>query len=136
MAKLNVFTDGGSRGNPGKAASAFVVIDENGNKLFFDSAYIGIATNNTAEYKALIMALTWLSSTHQSIDEIVVHSDSELMVFQLTGKYRVKDANILTLWNEAKKLLTTINCPVKFIRVPRASNSLADELVNTCLDSN
>lgn len=136
MAKLKVFTDGGSRGNPGKAASAFVVIDENDNTLFTDSAYIGIATNNTAEYKALIMALTWLSTNSTHTDEITVYSDSELMVFQLTGKYRVKDANISILWKEAKKLLATINNPVKFIRVPRASNSIADELVNTCLDAN
>lgn len=136
MTCLKVFTDGGSRGNPGKAASAFVVIDENDNTLFSDSAYIGIATNNTAEYRALIMALTWLSSNSALADEIKVYSDSELMVFQLTGKYRVKDVNISILWQEAKKLLATINCPVKFIRVPRASNLLADELVNTCLDAN
>jgi ribonuclease HI len=136
---VTIFSDGGSRGNPGKAASAFAIYNENKKLLHSDSKYLGITTNNVAEYNGVILALTWLTEEKRSFDfaqdDIRFCMDSELVVKQLSGVYKIKDQNLLQLAARVKKLITANNLKIKFVHVPRAENAYADSLVNENLDS-
>lgn len=130
-------TDGGSRNNPGLAAVGFIVFGEDGKILHQDGKAVGVATNNVAEYKALIEALKWLSKNNNSFpvaDRIVFRSDSELMVKQLTGEYRIKDVKLKPLAIEAQTLLRQLDLNYSFELIPREQNALADKLVNDALD--
>lgn len=134
--KVFVYTDGGSRGNPGHSGFGVVIYDDNRQLIAQISKYIGIATNNEAEYSALVEALMWLrdnSSLHQ-ITEVTFYSDSQLMVRQLQGRYKVKAPNILPLFNQAKTLLNSLNFNYQFSDIPREQNSLADQLANQAMD--
>lgn len=134
---LSVFTDGGSRGNPGASACAFVVMSPSNEILFQNGAYLGISTNNQAEYQGIIHALTWLQS-HDHPTAVNFFSDSELVVKQLTGLYRVKDIKILPLFNQVRELVRQLTAQsaamISFTHVPRSKNFLADQLVNSTLD--
>lgn len=132
---IEVFTDGGSRGNPGPSACAFVIIINN--KVFHqESKYLGITTNNEAEYQGLIMALDFLDkfdlSPYQRID---IKMDSELIIKQITGKYNIKNANLKSLYNKVVKLAKIIKIKINFKHIPRKLNYLADDLVNSRLNS-
>lgn len=129
---LTVFCDGGSRGNPGPAAWAFVIYKDK-QKLHEDSGYLGIATNNVAEYTALIEALTWLVEVHKD-DEIAVFMDSELAVKQLNGLYKVKNPKIRELYQVARTKGNVFQ-QIAFTHIPREKNWEADKLVNITLDS-
>lgn len=127
---IKVYTDGGSRGNPGKAASAFVVYKEN-DEIYSESKYIGITTNNQAEYQALYFALKYLVS--QGIFEAKIFSDSELMVKQIHKLYKVKDSGIQKIYNEVVGEISKFkNFEISHIK--REFNKVADSLVNKCLD--
>lgn len=130
--KIIIFTDGGARGNPGPAAIGAVV----GGKKYRE--YIGEATNNVAEYKAVIMALkkvNQLFSGDKTKDLILeINVDSELLCKQMTGEYRVKDVNLKNLFMEVWNLKQDFK-EVKFNLVPREKNKEADKLVNEELDS-
>lgn len=130
--KLNVFTDGGSRGNPGPAACAFVVKDSNNKILFWKGVYLEIATNNTAEYQGVIEALKYLI-TLENLGEVFFYLDSELVVKQLNGIYKIKDKNILQKVFEIRRLIS--NLSVNFSHIPREQNHEADKIVNDTLDS-
>lgn len=123
---LNIYTDGGAKGNPGPAAIGVVFEDASGKVIFEHSQSIGQATNNQAEYKAILYALRNAKRYHPV--KTVIHSDSELIVRQLQGKYKIEDKNIkdlfLTCWN---KKLEFDN--VEFKLIPRAQNKKADQLV-------
>lgn len=137
MKKIHVMTDGGSRNNPGNAAIGFVITDENNMLLYQEGKAIGIATNNVAEYSALIESIKWLEKNKNNFPvpvEIVFHSDSELLVNQMTGRYKVKDLKLKTLVVEAHYLLTKLNILHTFIAIPREKNKPADKLVNDALD--
>ena len=127
-----IFSDGGSRGNPGPAACAFTVFD-NKKLIYKDSKYLGIATNNTAEYSAVILALKWLISegVARSID---FNLDSELVVRQLTGVYKIKNKDIMKYVLEIKELQRINNLEIVWTHVPREKNKIADKLVNEKLD--
>jgi ribonuclease HI len=127
------FSDGGARGNPGPAAIAFVVLSDNGQVLMSNSRFIGLRTNNQAEYEALIAALEAAVSLHA--DEIVCHLDSELVVRHLTGEYAVKNSALKKLWNKVQELNRHFK-KVSFISVPRTNRQIqkADALVNEALD--
>lgn len=129
--KYKVYTDGGSRGNPGNSAIGFVVL-HNDNEIFRYKKCIGIATNNIAEYTALIYALTYLKKTNIK-GEITCFLDSELVVKQLLGIYKVKDDKILKLFTIVKNLQVELKS-ITFVNVPRAQNKIADKLVNLALD--
>ncbi len=131
MQKLIVYTDGGARGNPGPAAIGFVIYDAAGKELKKFKHYLGIATNNQAEYRALIAALT--EAQNLGFTRLVCHLDSELVVRQLTGKYKIKEAGLKPLAAEALAL-TAKFLQVEFVHVPRHLNKLADQLVNEALD--
>ena len=137
--KLIIHTDGGSRGNPGPAASAFVVSDENNKVIASRGVYIGITTNNQAEYLAVANVMVWLNqylnrAAADSVSGVSLFLDSELVVNQLTGKYKIKSpqlAQIITQINIAKQKLSV---PVNFRYIPREQNKTADQLVNQTLD--
>jgi ribonuclease HI len=130
--KARLFTDGGARGNPGPAASAFVLEAEDGTVLEARGTAIGVATNNVAEYRALVDGLRRASELGMS--ELEVVSDSELLVKQMRGEYRVKNEALRALHREASTLAGTIGC-VTYTAVRREQNELADKLVNEALDS-
>ncbi len=124
--------DGGSRGNPGPAASAFVLTDSKGKRLLARAFFLGRATNNFAEYTAIHKALEAAKSLGAS--QITIYSDSELLVRQLNGQYKVKSEQIRSLYDEAISLLAEFeNWQVKHIF--RQDNKQADDLVNRALDA-
>ncbi len=129
---LHLFTDGGSRGNPGHAAIGCVLIDPNkGVTLAEHAERIGEETNNVAEYRALIKGLQ-MSRAYQP-NRLICHLDSELIVKQLNGEYRVKMHTLQPLFDEIKEL--TMELPdVVFTHIPREDNWRADALVNKALD--
>jgi ribonuclease HI len=130
--KARLFTDGGARGNPGPAASAYVLEAEDGTVLDARGEAIGVATNNVAEYRALIAGLARASEL--AVTELEVVSDSELLVKQMTGEYRVKNAALRELSLEAARLARQLG-RVRYSAVRREHNELADRLVNEALDA-
>ena len=129
--KARLFTDGGARGNPGPAAYGFVLEAEDGTVLAAEGAAIGVATNNVAEYSGLIAGLR--RALELAVPEVEVVSDSELMVKQLRGEYRVKNEALRQLYAEATRLERQLS-KVEYRHVRRAHNELADRLVNEALD--
>lgn len=132
---VNVYCDGGSRGNPGKAASAFVV--QKGKRVIFsDSKFLGKTTNNVAEYSAIAIALGWVSENKNQVgEEINFILDSELVVKQILGVYKVKNKKLKEIYLKIRKMLSETKLKTNFIRVEREKNKLADYLVNEKLDS-
>ena len=128
---LSVFCDGGSRGNPGHSAFGFVV-KKDGVTIKEGKNYIGIATNNFAEYTAIVEALRWLSENHKG-ESLKVFLDSQLAASQLSGIYKVKNANIRELLFSVRQLESNFG-NVSYTHVPRAENKEADRLVNEALD--
>jgi len=129
-AKLS--TDGGARGNPGPAAYGYVLEADDGTVLDARGETIGVATNNVAEYRALIAGLE--KAIELAIDELEVVSDSELLVKQMQGEYRVKNETLRELNDEANSLERKLG-RVRYTAVRREHNELADKLVNDALDS-
>ena len=130
--KARLSTDGGARGNPGPAAYGYVLEAEDGTVLAAHGEKIGVATNNVAEYSALIAGLE--KALELGLDEIEVVSDSELMVKQMTGQYRVKNEALQELWSRAGCLARRVGS-VDYTAVRREHNKLADQLVNEALDA-
>ncbi|MDP3888506.1 MAG: ribonuclease HI family protein [bacterium] len=132
--EISIYCDGGSRGNPGPAASAFVVFG--GSEIVHQSGKeIGITTNNVAEYSAVILALEWLKTQKLfSPSSINFFLDSELVAKQLTGHYRIKNAKLKILAVKVKSLEKEIGKNIFYRIIPRGKNSLADALVNEALD--
>jgi probable phosphoglycerate mutase len=130
--KARLSTDGGSRGNPGPAAYAYVLEAEDGTVLDARGQAIGIATNNVAEYRALVEGLR--RAVEIGIDELEVVSDSELLVKQMRAEYRIKNEALRTLAREAEDLAKQIG-RVTYTAVRREHNELADRLVNEALDA-
>ena len=129
--KARLSTDGGSRGNPGPAAYAFVLEAEDGTVLDARGETIGIATNNVAEYRALVAGLE--RAVKVAVSELEVVSDSELLVKQMRGEYKVKNRALQELVLEASHLARQIQ-RVTYTAVRREHNELADSLVNEALD--
>jgi ribonuclease H / adenosylcobalamin/alpha-ribazole phosphatase len=130
--RARLFTDGGARGNPGPAAYGFVLEDDDGNVIASAGEAIGVATNNVAEYSGLIAGLR--KAIALGLPEVEVVSDSELMVKQMRGEYRVKNEALRGLSVEAGRLARELGS-VEYRHVRRAHNELADRLVNEALDA-
>jgi len=130
--KAALYTDGGARGNPGPAAYGFVLEAEDGTVLAAEGRPIGSATNNVAEYSGLIAGLR--KALELQIPSVEVVSDSELMVKQMRGEYRVKNQALRELYDEAAALARRVG-NVEYRHVKRGDNELADRLVNEALDS-
>jgi probable phosphoglycerate mutase len=126
-----VHIDGGSRGNPGPAGYGVRVSTADGSVVTEISESIGTATNNVAEYRGLLAALEWAVENRQP--DLVIHSDSELLVKQMRGEYRVKHPGLQPLHAEAKRLLARLG-RVRFVHVRREYNTHADGLANQAMD--
>lgn len=141
--KMSIWTDGGARGNPGPAGIGFKIdrdVEGQSSVVAQEGRFIGIATNNQAEYRALLEALDWLigyCSAHKinpSAVELQLTTDSELMAYQLSGRYKVKNSDLITLYNEVNNRLTNFaGFNIKPVR--REYNQVADRLVNQAIDS-
>jgi ribonuclease HI len=129
--KARLFTDGGSRGNPGPAAYGYVIEAEDGSVLASRGEAIGVATNNVAEYRALLAGLE--TAAEMGVNDLEVVSDSELLVKQMRGEYKVKNVALRALWEEAQSLSRRLGS-VSYKAVRREQNELADRLVNEALD--
>jgi ribonuclease HI len=130
--KAVLFTDGGARGNPGPAAYGFVLEAEDGSMLAAHGEAIGTATNNVAEYSGLVAGLR--KAIELGVEALELVSDSELMVKQMRGEYRVKNEGLKPLFEEAQSLARKLG-RVEYRHVKRAHNEIADRLVNEALDA-
>jgi ribonuclease HI len=127
------YTDGASRGNPGDAGVGVIVKDEQGRTVLSVHGFIGRTTNNVAEYTAFKTLLERLQAVQCT--KLVVHSDSELLVRQINGQYRVKDPGLKKHHEEVRRLISTLACEVEVRHIPREQNSEADRLANQGIDS-
>jgi ribonuclease HI len=139
--KVSVYTDGGSRGNPGPSGFGVVIMEAGldgkpSRTIAKLSKYIGVGTNNEAEYYALIEAIYWLRDNREihQITNVIFYADSQLMVRQLQGKYKVKAENIRPLFTTATAILQDLKVEYKFSDIPREQNSIADQLANEAMD--
>jgi probable phosphoglycerate mutase len=130
--RARLFTDGGARGNPGPAAYGYVLQAEDGTVLDARGEAIGVATNNVAEYRALVAGLE--QAVKAGVSELEVVSDSELMVKQMRGDYRIKNEALRALSLQAAELARRLG-RVRYTAVRREHNELADRLVNEALDA-
>jgi ribonuclease HI len=128
---FKLFVDGASRNNPGKAGVGIYILKDE-LPVEKQGLYIGIKTNNQAEYIALLLGILFLQSHMRPDDMVHIISDSELMVKQLKGEYRVKNQDLLQLYTIASKLLASLHYDI--IHAPREKNSVADSLANIGID--
>lgn len=134
---IKIFTDGGARGNPGPAAIG-VYITDGKNKIDAFGKKIGVATNNVAEYKAVIAAFSWIAKNKEKIkddSEIRFFLDSKLVVSQLNGVFKIKNPGLRGLLFEIREKEAEANVPISYFYVPREENKNADRLVNRALDN-
>jgi ribonuclease HI len=127
-----LYTDGGSRGNPGPAGSGFVLRDASGKTVCAAGHFLGVATNNRAEYDGLIRGLR--SAVSHGCRRLEVRMDSELIVRQMTGRYRVKNEGLKEPFARAQELVSRLD-RVTFAHVPREQNTEADRLANEAMDT-
>lgn len=132
LLEAKLFTDGGSRGNPGPSALGYVILDNDDREVKKESEYLGITTNNQAEYQGLVAGLK--DSLDHGVKKLEVYMDSELIIKQLNGEYKVKNQDLLPIYNKAKELAKKFDS-IEFSHVPRALNKIADGMVNECLDN-
>ena len=131
MKKIIIYTDGGARGNPGPAGIGAVLYNENKKIIAEISRYLGVATNNQAEYKALISALR--KAIELKADELDCYLDSELVVKQLKREYKVKNAELAPLFLEIHNLSLSFK-KITYTHIPREKNKAADQLANEAMD--
>lgn len=128
---IKIFCDGGSRGNPGPAAAGVVFLSTDDEVLAVFNEYLGVQTNNYAEYSAVLLALKNVAQYRDH--KLEFHLDSQLVERQLNGVYKVKNANIKPLYQQIQAQIPDLN--ISFTHVYREDNKLADEQVNICLDN-
>lgn len=136
---LNIFTDGGSRGNPGPSALGVFIENDKGMVLDEIGTYLGITTNNIAEYSAVVAGLNWVvqnKAQMPSLAKVSFYMDSQLASSQLNGLYKIKNPNLRELLFTAKQKEAEIGLPVTYSHVPREQNKKADAMVNKALDEN
>lgn len=133
MPTIYAHTDGASRGNPGESGIGLILRDPDGNVLYAAGGYIGIATNNAAEYRALLACLA--KANEFPCSRLVVRSDSELMVRQMRGEYKVKDPNLRRYHRDARAIVDKAAWEFEIIHVDRSANRDADLLANQGIDS-
>ncbi len=134
--KYLIYCDGGSRGNPGPAASAFVVTNLKGKLIYSEGKYLGIETNNVAEYEAVLLAVNWIAKKQISNIklQITINLDSQLVERQLNGFYKIKSNKLIVLADKIKTIVNNNNLKITFVWGYREKNKLADSLVNETLD--
>jgi ribonuclease HI len=132
VTRVTIFTDGAARGNPGPAAIGCVIKDDKGNVIASISRCLGATTNNQAEYRAIIAALE--KAVSLGARQVTLYSDSELVVKQINGQYKIKHAALRPLYTEIVKLTGALES-FKITHIPRERNKEADALANKALDS-
>ena len=135
--KLNVFTDGGARGNPGPAAIGIFIRDDKGSEIAGFGEKIGVSTNNIAEYKAVIEALFWITENKEKLSKTVKINfflDSNLVCSQITGLFKIKNSQLRDLLFQVRQMELEIDIPINYSYVPREKNKEADKYVNLALD--
>lgn len=130
---ITAFIDGGARGNPGPAGYGAYIVDARGGPLASLHGALGVATNNVAEYNGLLAALRWAVEHRHT--RVHIKADSQLLVEQMKGNYRVKNAGLIPLYAEAVRLASGIG-KVTFEHIPREQNKEADRLSNVGMDEN
>ena len=125
-----LYTDGGARGNPGLAASAFIIADRHRHTLLAKAFFLGETTNNIAEYTALLKGLE--AACEMKVEKVLIRSDSELMVRQIRGEYRVKSPGLAEIYSQCMELLLARFADWKIEHIPREQNHKADLLVESC----
>lgn len=131
--ELQLFADGGSRGNPGPSASGFVLLDMEGNVVFEQGVFLGITTNNQAEYQALRLGLEAAQKNFR-VRTLHVYMDSLLVINQIQGIFKVKNRDLWPIHEAIKRQIPAFE-KITFQHVPREQNKLADAEVNKCLDA-
>jgi ribonuclease HI len=135
---FTLYADGGSRGNPGPAGSGAVVFDQSGKRVAEVSDYLGVATNNIAEYEALLRGLKALRDAYPegyfTAHALLIRMDSQLAIRQLKGEYKVKHPNIVPRYLEVRNVLARSFPQVSYEHVPREENTDADALANEAMD--
>ena len=137
MKKIIIYTDGGSRNNPGIAGAGVYITDEDGAELLTTNKYLGIKTNNWAEYEALIIGLEKakeLLGENTTRTKVEVRMDSQLIVRQINGEYKVKEPALKEQFIKVNNLKTNFS-NIKFVHIPRKENKEADKLANLAMDS-
>lgn len=134
MMKLIIYTDGASRGNPGLSSYGFSIRDDKGKILHEEGKYIGVATNNFAEYSAVLSSLKYVKKHLPKASGIAFYMDSKLVVEQLSGRFKIKSPNLKPLISEIKLLESKLGS-VAYKHIPRSLNFDADSLANKALDS-
>lgn len=129
-----IYTDGGARGNPGEAAYGFVIYDGAKRELYKEGKYIGIDTNNVAEYTGVISALNYLLEQGSKDSRIQFYLDSQLVKSQLQGIWKIKNENLRNLFFTVKSLQEKLNATIEYEYIPREQNLVADFMVNEALD--
>lgn len=134
--QVTIYTDGGSRGNPGEAAIG-VVVTADAEVLFETGETIGVATNNEAEYQAILRSLTWLQEKHAELNiaHVAWKLDSKLVVEQLNKNWKIKEPRMREYAHQAWQVLSTLPFTYTIAHIPRAENAAADALVNQALDA-
>jgi ribonuclease HI len=131
LTEVDIYTDGGSRGNPGPSACSYVILDCNKDIVKNEGIYLGITTNNQAEYQAVLHAIK--AAIKIGAKDIHIFADSLLVVNQMNGIYKIKNQDLIPIYNEAKHLIEQFNVAT-FTHIPREMNRVADEQVNNILD--
>ena len=132
--EYKIYTDGGSRGNPGHAGAGGIIIDINGKIICEVSEYLGIQTNNYAEYSSLIYTLQKAVELGIQNNKINVYMDSSLVINQVNGVWKVKHPNIIPLYDKVKEILLKFT-KITFTHIFRDCNKIADKLANKAMDS-
>ena len=132
--KLIVYTDGASRNNPGKASYGFTISSDKGELIYEEGKYIGLTTNNIAEYRAVLEAFKYIHQNITSAAEIHLFADSRLIIEQLLGNFKVKHPGLKPLFTEIKSLEKFLP-KITYTHVLRERNKIADRLANLALDS-
>jgi ribonuclease HI len=138
LSYLNIYTDGGSRNNPGEAACGVYISDQEGNAIAGFGKRLGIQTNNFAEYTGVIEALQWVIDHRSECDESLTLSffmDSQLVYSQILGLWRVKNEAIGNLLGIVREKQAVVNATIRFTHIPREKNKQADRYVNLALDN-
>lgn len=126
----HVYIDGASSGNPGEAGAGVIAFDAEKRELFSESLYLGHMTNNMAEYEALLAALK--KAEESEVDRLFIYTDSQLVAYQMSGLYKIKNRQLMKYAIEAKRIIGTLNrCDIKYI--PRQMNTLADKLAKNAI---
>lgn len=134
---ISIYCDGGSRGNPGPAASAFIIKNPNNEIIYQNGKYLGITTNNEAEYQAVVLALEYLSKNPMSVElKVNFYLDSILVVSQINGTFKINKSNLRSLLFKIRELESEIKSEIVYSQIPREKNWEADLIVNQTLDTN